>query len=183
MLDSSGADTVGEINAALIALRTENGLKDYVAAVRYIFDQYRQAGEIALKYEADLKSKIDVLDRIQGKLASVVDLDPTEAYSPLLEATESYVGKLFEKHQIDECYKGFVAAYRRFITLRDVVLMTRTVDSTVNEPLCSICINEQVGFALSPCGHTYCQSCIRKQTGTCFVCRGAVRDKVKLYFG
>jgi hypothetical protein len=183
VLDASGADTVGEISQALLKLRTENGINDHLAAIRYIFDQYREAGEAALAKEAELKSKIDVLDRVQGKLAAVVDMDPTEAYEPLLEATESYVGKLFEKHQIADSYTGFIAAYRRFITLRDVVQMTRAVETNVNDPLCSICLNEQVGFALSPCGHTYCQTCVRRPSSTCFVCRGSIRDRVKLYFG
>ena len=183
VLDASGADTVGEISQALFALRTENGIKDHIAAINYIFEKYREAGEAALAKEGELKSKIDVLDKIQSRLATVVDMDPTEAYPPLLEATENYIGKLFEKHQIEESYRGFIAAYRWFITMRDIVQMTRAVETNVNDPLCTICLNEQVGYALSPCGHTFCQGCIRKQSTNCFVCRGSIRDRVKLYFG
>jgi hypothetical protein len=183
VLDSSGADTIGEINNALTALRNKDGLNDYITSVRYIFDQYREAGEEALRYEALLKMKLHVLDMAQGKLSGIVDLEPTEAYPPLLEVTENYIGVLFKKNEIDEVYKGFIAAYRKFITLRDIVMMTRTVQSNENEPLCTICLNEQVVYTLSPCGHTYCQNCIKKQTGNCFVCRGPVKDKIRLYFG
>jgi hypothetical protein len=183
VMDSSGADVVGEIAATLTSLRKEDGLKEYMAATRYIFDTYREAGEEALKAEQALRQKLETLDKIKGRVTSILDLDPTEAYAPLLEATESYLKSVFEKNQIEEHYRALIAAYRRFIALRDVVLMTRTIHAQENEPLCTICLHESVGYCIAPCGHTYCPTCIRKQTGVCFMCRGPIREKVKLFFG
>jgi hypothetical protein len=151
--------------------------------MRYLFEQYREAGEEALRQEAAMKSKLDVLDRAQGKLASVVDLDPTAAYSPLLEATEAYVKTLFEKHQIEDTYKAFIKAYRKFLCLRDIILMSRTVQATEAEPLCTICLQESIAHTLVPCGHTFCNSCIKRQSGICFICRTNIREKIRLYFG
>jgi hypothetical protein len=183
VLDSSGVDVTGDIAAGLMALRTADGMKDFIAAVRYIQDQYREAGEEALKQEAAFRAKIETLDKLQGRLAMLFDLDPTEKYQPLMEATEEYLETVFKKNQIEEAYRAFISAYRKFIALRDVVLMTRAVTAQEAEPLCTICLQESVGYAMAPCGHTFCATCTRKQVGMCFVCRGVVREKVKLFFG
>lgn len=183
VLDSSGADVISEISATLLSLRTEDSLKDYLGAVRYIYDQYREAGEEALKAEAELKARLETLDKIQSRLVTVVDLDPNESYGPLLEATEAYLGRIFEKNQIKDQYLALIAAYRRFLALRDVVLMTRAIHAQENEPLCTICLHDAVSSCITPCGHTFCGTCVKKQVGTCFICRGPIKEKVKLYFG
>lgn len=180
VLDASGINPIDEINAYLLSLRTGTAVEDYSKAVKYIFDMYREFGEIALKYETSLKEKLDILDKVQGKLSGIVDLDPLETYCPLMEATEAYVGKMYEKHSIEDEYNGFIAAYRKFLALREIVVNTRMLES---EPICMICLNESVSYALTPCGHTYCSTCIKKQYSACFLCRGTIRDRVRIYFG
>ena len=182
VLDASGVDYIADINRLVEGLKAGAPLQDCIAAVHMIFEQYREAGEKAIEQEAALKAKLDMLDKLQGKLAMVIDLDPTEKYEALLESTEAYVRTIFEKHQIKDTYNNFIEAYRRFITLRDVVLMFRTAQSNENEPICSVCINEQIVYAIVPCGHTCCSTCMLKQTGVCFFCRGAIRERQKLFF-
>jgi hypothetical protein len=182
-LDTSGNDYLSEINAILISVRKgDSPLSDFISSVGSIFDQYRSAGEEALKYESLLKSKMETFDKFQGKIAALFDLDPTEQYYPLLQVSEEYLGSIFEKNQIKDTYMNFIEAYRKFITLRDIVSMLRTVQSNENEPLCSICIQEPVVYCMNPCGHTYCQTCSHRQSGPCFFCRTPVREKVKIYF-
>lgn len=182
VLDVSGCDYISEINALLLSLRKDDGIKDFVTSVKFIFDQYREAGENALVHEGLLKANLDVLDKFQGKIVGLFELDGNEKYQPLMEASESYLETIFEKNQIKESYMGFIEAYRKFIVLRDIVTMIRTVQTNENEPICTICLNEPVAFCMNPCGHTYCLSCVRRQTGNCFVCRTPVKEKVKIYF-
>lgn len=180
VLDASGINPIDDINTHLLSLRTSNAVEDYNNTVKYIFDKYKEYGELALKCETSLKEKLDILDKVQGKLSSIVDLDPLEVYCPLMEATEAYVGKMYEKHSIESIYNEFIAAYRKFLALREIVVNTRMLES---EPICMICLNESVTYALTPCGHTYCSTCIKKQYSACFLCRGTIRDRVKIYFG
>jgi hypothetical protein len=181
VLDSSGVNIIEEINAQLLSLRSNLPLEDHVSTIKFIFDEYKKAGEETFKYELQLKDKLDILDKIQGKLSGIVDLEITEAYNPLMEATEAYMSKIYEKHKIEEDYKGFIKSYRRFLALRDIVLMTRTGDHT--DPMCIICLDEPVSYVITPCGHTYCSTCIKKQYSACFICRGNIRDRVKIFFG
>ncbi len=100
-----------------------------------------------------------------------------------MEATEEYLKKIYEESTIKEDYTALIAAYRRFASLRDIIQMSRAVVGKENEPLCTICLQDHVNYALAPCGHTYCQSCVRRQGNTCSVCRGSIKDRVKIYFG
>ena len=183
VLDLSGGDSVQETDAILASLKTENSLKNFAECVRAIYEQYREAGEEVLKQEGIMKMKLATLDKLQGKVVALLELEPTTAYKALMEASESYIGTVFEKNQIGSSYKALIEAYRRFLTVRELVLMMRVIQSNENEPLCTICLEEPVAYCMSPCGHTYCVSCLRKQLTACFMCRAPIRDKIKLYFG
>ena len=45
---------------------------------------------------------------------------------------------------------------------------------------CSICFNNTISHCCNPCGHTYCNDCINK-TNNCYICRGIIHNKIKLY--
>ena len=45
---------------------------------------------------------------------------------------------------------------------------------------CSICLDNIISYCCSPCGHTYCNDCINK-TNNCYICRGIIRNKIKLF--
>ena len=182
VLDVSGANRVAEIETILVTMRTDNSLKNFTECVRLIYDEYRTAGEAALAAETVLKGKLATLDKLQGKVVSLLELDPTETYQPLMESSEAYLKTVFDKNQIGEAYGTLIEAYRRFLTVRDIVVMMRAVQSNENEPLCTICLEDPVLSCVSPCGHTYCNNCIKRQVSTCFMCRAAVKDKIRLFF-
>jgi hypothetical protein len=183
VIDGSGCPAVDDINAALVALSGETPLKDYTAQTQAIFEMYREAGEDALKAQGMLKAKLDKLDRIQGKISGLFEIEPNETYEPLMQANEAYLKKVYDDTKIEDDYNALVKAYRRFVTLREVATTARSLLAQESEPLCSICLDESIAFALNPCGHTFCQTCIRKQNGVCFICRTHIKDKLKLFFG
>ena len=45
---------------------------------------------------------------------------------------------------------------------------------------CSICLDNTISYCCSPCGHTYCSDCIKK-TNNCYICRGIIHNKIKIY--
>ena len=184
ILDTSGNTCIEEINDAMMALSGSGPLKDLATHITMIYELYKEAGEAAIVAQNALKVKMDKLDKVQGKLANLFEIDVNEKYEALMQANEGYLKQVFEEANIEAEYKAVVEAYRRFITLRDIVLLTKTHSVAENTPLCSICVEEGVSHALAPCGHTFCQNCIRKHTSNaCFICRATVRDKIKLYFG
>jgi len=45
---------------------------------------------------------------------------------------------------------------------------------------CTICIDNIISYCCIPCGHTYCSYCIN-ESNYCYICRGNIRNKIKLY--
>ena len=183
VLDVSGEDSLPEINAALKSLGGGDPLKDYALQTAAIYEMYKDAGDKVFQVQANLKRKLDVLDRINGKLQGLFEIDKNNIYEPLMKASEEYLQKIFEENTIADEYKALIAAYRRFISLRDIVSMSRSLLAQESEPICSICLEETVTYAITPCGHTFCQACSRRQHNTCFFCRTPIKEKVKLFFG
>lgn len=183
IIDVSGEDVLAEINESLRILSGDGPLKDYAAHTGAIYEMYKEAGDAVLQSQHALRGKLEKLDRVQGKLAALFDIEQNEKYEPLMKANEEYLEAIYKENQIEDDYKKVIEAYRRFVALRDVVMTSRGIVAQESEPLCSICLDEPVAFTLTPCGHTFCQTCIRRQNGSCFICRAPIRDKVKLYFG
>jgi len=125
IMDASGEDYMAEINTALDGIRGENkdanGLRLHALCTQYLYEKYRESGDDILKHHATLTAKLSALDRIQGKITGLFDIDPNEKYGPLLEASEAYLAKVFQDNQIEESYMGLIEAYRRFLAYRDSV--------------------------------------------------------------
>jgi hypothetical protein len=182
IIDASGESPVASIDEALKILTCESPLKNFSAYTQAIFDMYKEAGEAALVAQAALQRKLSKLDKIQGKLTLLFDLDVNEKYDTLMENYEEYLKQIYTDNPIDTEYKDAIECYRRFIVLRDIVGNARLIASHESGSQCIICLEEPVSYALVPCGHTFCGTCMRKHTGPCFLCRTHTKDKLKLYF-
>jgi hypothetical protein len=184
VMDLSGAAeaTLADLNLHLEQFKADGNLTNYANQTRVIYEDYKEAGDEVLKQQLALKQKLDKLDRIQNRISGLLEVDANDKYQPLMESVEQYLKKVYQDCEIEQEYTKLVTAYRRFATLRDVVTMSRSLLSYESEPLCSICLNEPVTYAITPCGHTLCQTCMRRQSNQCFFCRGPIRDKIKLFF-
>lgn len=183
VIDVSGADIFSEMKAAISEFRTDNSVADLKATVQYIYDEYRKAGDAILRAESVMKVKLEVFDKIQKTIVGLLELEPNCATNDLMKETENYLENIFEKNNIKSAYEELVGAYRRFVVLREFVQMFRISQSNENEPLCTICLESPVTHCTNPCGHTYCEHCLKRQKNTCFMCRTPVENTIRLYFG
>jgi len=151
--------------------------------IKWIYDRYRQAGEDCMRNESLLRARLDNFDKIHQKMVLLLDMPSNDASPDIAASVEKYLEKNFQDNGIKEYYTDYIIAYRRFLSLREIVLFLRTTESVDKEPLCSICLNESVGFALVPCGHTFCNTCSRRQMTQCYMCRSQIRERVRLFFG
>jgi hypothetical protein len=181
-LDISGTTFAKQIEDELKTIGPSTP-KEILDQVRYLYDMYRVAGEECQKHESALKLRLDILDKTYQKIIGFCDLPVDEDTEKLAEAVQGYVKRTLEDNRIEESYKAAVEAYRRFAALKETIQFLRFTDLTEKEPLCSICLNESVTFALVPCGHTFCGTCMKRQSHSCYMCRATIRDRVKLYFG
>lgn len=156
---------------------------EIVEEVKWLYDEYKRVGEEALCKESILKVKLDSLDKIYQKVIAFSDLPVNEDTEQLGTAIETYLKKTIDMNGLEHDYNEMIEAYRRFATLRECLSLFRFLDLQDKEPLCSICMTDSVHFALSPCGHTFCSTCVKRQTASCYMCRTTIRDRIKIYFG
>ena len=54
-----------------------------------------------------------------------------------------------------------------------------------DQTLCSVCMEEKINCAFIPCGHTFCNKCILRNSNNaifrCFLCRHQVFQYLKIY--
>jgi hypothetical protein len=100
------------------------------------------------------------INKTQNKIINDLEI---MHYSPkLLEIRQNIINAL--KLQIEDKNK----------IINDLTIKNNEVNK------CTICIDNIISYCCIPCGHTYCSDCINK-TNNCYICRGIIRNKIKLF--
>jgi hypothetical protein len=181
-LDASGSNMVPKIEEELLKIGPATSVK-LTEEIRWMYDAYRQAGEQVMKNESTLKIKLDLLDKMHTKTLGLADLPQNIHSGQLQEAALEYLKLFFQEQSIEEDYTNYIESYRRFIALREMIVTFRFTDVLDKEPLCSICLNEAVSHCVTPCGHTFCSSCVKRQMTNCYMCRSTIKERVRIFFG
>jgi len=63
------------------------------------------------------------------------------------------------------------------------LLKTSSISASLdNVRICPICLNNEIKYAYTPCGHTFCEKCITKNvSNNCYICRHECTP-MKLFF-
>jgi hypothetical protein len=161
---------------------TNGGINDFLQQMRWIYNQYKIIGEEVLRLETVLHEKMDVLDKLHNRVSLITSLKPNDALPELIESFTKYTDTVFNTIKIEDTYKEFVEAYKKWNICRQIIVMNSNFKTDLSEPQCSICLSDSVSHAIVPCGHTFCASCVKKQNTTCYICRGTIRERIKLFF-
>lgn len=185
LFDLSGSD-YGVYMAQVEEDLQKHGKSSYnevMIQVRFLIDQYRETGEAILRTNGALRLKLDTLDKVTSKVLTLGELPQTASFPSYLETIRQYIQEVSDENKIEKDYVSLLNLYKKFVILRESIQFLRFFEASQHEPLCSICFQEQIQFALVPCGHTYCGTCAKRQMMNCCICRGNVREKVKLFLG
>lgn len=150
--------------------------------LKWIFNQYKNLGEEILRIEALLSQKIEVLDKLHQRTPMISSLSSNDILPELMDAFSKYLEKAFQDSKFEETYIKLVELYKKWIYMREIIALQQNVSETSSEPMCSICLTDGVSHVIVPCGHTFCTGCSRKMNLTCYICRGTIREKIKLFF-
>jgi hypothetical protein len=180
-LDASMSPVFTYLDEQLSSVVAGGTFANLTAGLRWAFTHYKQLGEQIIELDARLKQKLEMIDKLHARMPFVTGLASNEAYQQLLDAFEQYIHQTYRDANIESIYKELIDTYKRWTVLREVITSQMTISNST-EPLCSICLNDNVSSAVIPCGHTFCTGCTRKMTNLCYICRGTIRDKMKLYF-
>jgi len=181
-LDMSMDRTLVDFNEELMRHRTTNGLIDFVAQLKWLTGQYKTIGEEVLRLETILFQKVDLLDKLHQRIPMITSLTHNDALPELIESFSRYAESVYQSAQFEQIYTDLVEAYKKWNVCRQLLSVQQMMRQDGSEPCCSICLLDSVSYTIVPCGHTFCGGCSKKQNTTCFICRGTIRERVKLYF-
>jgi hypothetical protein len=174
--------SVQEEIASCVSAKGPSTLPEIKAQVNSLIELYKTTGDQLLDSENQLKLKVEKMDKIQKRVSTVIELQTNEATPELVAALENYLKVSFRDMNIEKHYRDILALYQKHIGLRDAIQVFKMSSQVVSEPLCPICLTDTIGTAISPCGHTFCNNCAKRMVMECGVCRGKIRDRLKLYF-
>ena len=185
-LDISMNNTVSEFDKDLkkiggIGGGIGGGIDAFIKQLRWIYIQYKQIGEEILRQETILHQKLEMLDKLHNRIPLITSLSNNEVLPELIDTFSKYVESIYKPCKIDENYLELVELYKKWNICRQIITLDNFKNNT-NEPQCSICLIESVSYAIVPCGHTFCSSCSKKQNTNCYICRGNIRERIKLYY-
>jgi len=182
LTDVSGSQAIQEEIETLLASKGTSNQIQIKAQVNALIELYKDTGDKLLECENQLKLRLEKMDKIQRRVGTVIELQTNEATPDLVLALEQYLTISFRDMQVEPLYKNLLHLYQKHIALREAIAIFKTGNQLVNEPICPICITDAVTTAIVPCGHTFCNSCSRRMSMECGVCRGRIRERMKLYF-
>lgn len=178
--DISGSSAHQDIADAL-ASKGKSSLTQIKEQVSILIEMYRNTGQALMDEENRLKSSLEKIDKVQKRVSTIMELQENEATTELVSSLEKYLAVSFRETDIESSYKNIIKLYQRHLYLREAIQLFK-VSGDNHEPPCPICLEDSVGTAISPCGHTFCSSCAKKMVNECGMCRGRIRDRLKLFF-
>jgi hypothetical protein len=158
------------------------GLEDYLKQTRWMFNQYKTIGEEVIRLETVLFQKIDLLDKLNSRTPLITSLAHNEVLPELIDTFSKYADSVYKSTKIEDTYKDLVETYKKWNICRQIISLHSNFKTESHEAQCAICLSEPVSGALVPCGHTFCSNCVKKQNTTCYICRGTIRERIKLFF-
>ena len=170
-----------EIEECILKKGSSN-LVNLRSQVNALLELYKETGEKLLECENQLKLRLEKMDKIQRRVSTIIELQTNDAMPELIQSLEQYLKISFRDMGIEPFYKNLLYLYQKHINLREAIQVFKTGNQLTTEPMCPICLGESVSMAIVPCGHTFCVTCARRMMHECGVCRGKIRDRMKLYF-
>jgi hypothetical protein len=183
-LDCSMNDVVAELNAGYSsAVGAGASLDSFVSGFNWILEQYRTAGEAVFRAEGELNEKLGKLNATIRKAETLSKLPDNAALQGVYDAFVTYINTTFAEVRLEDTYKDLIENYKKWSYLYNIVSAQRLFSSVDSDDhLCSICVAHSVTHTVSPCGHTFCSMCIMKMNTACYICRGSIRDRIRLFF-
>jgi len=179
--DVSGAAVIAKEIEDQVASRGASTLAQLNSQVSALFELYKTTGEQVLECENQIKLLLDKMTAIQSRVTIVMELQSNDALPLVTDSLEKYLEVAFKDLRIEEQYKRLLYLYQKHVALREAIHLFRA-GQTMTDPICPICLQESVTSAITPCGHTFCTGCSRRMSTECYLCRGKIRDRVKLFF-
>lgn len=179
---SNDSDKAFEQINNIILREGKSNIREIVSQLRCILNEYKKTGEEIILQEAKLSRKLEVMTKLNERVASFASLPSNENLKTVMDSFSVYMKTEFDKLDIETGYNDLVEEYKKWNLLRQIISLQSMFSFESCVPECAICMTEKVTHVLVPCGHTICSGCMKNVTTSCYICRGSIRERVKLYY-
>ena len=186
-LDSSLNVIINDLNEQYSAIFTDASasattLQGFMHGMKWVLEEYKKAGYAVFEAENTINQQLGILDNVFKKVNVLHQLPDNDTLPEVYEVMKKYTDTAFKASKIEEKYNELIAAYKKWNLLRELISVQQMFPEKPEEPICAICVSDSISHTISPCGHTFCSGCIKKMNTSCYICRGTIRDRVRLYF-
>lgn len=121
----------------------------------------------------------DAMGSFLERLVEMLGLPDCDDVTEYRNTTKTFFGKL--KSTYDDLHKDHNDKMSKSVqTLKSLKNIYKDIQSSSFGPICPVCLTHEVDTYLDPCGHTFCEKCVR--SSHCYICRLRIKHKNKLYF-
>lgn len=156
--------------------------------LKNLHSAYNSTVQTMFNLSDNIENKLNVVETILGSLKTLPNISESNPASlALYSSIHTYVKYEMENNNIENHYKEFMHQYGLFHKYRSLLQLASSSYVGITESqkppgsICNICMNDNISYALNPCGHTYCTNCAQKTRHTCFICRTQIHHKLKIY--
>jgi hypothetical protein len=178
--DVSGVADINKEIEECLEKTGKSSLTQMRSQVNSLIEMYKETGERLMDCEQQLRLRLEKMEKIQKRVGTLIELQTNDAIGDLVTAMENYMKISFRDMTIENIYRNLLYLYQKQMLLRDAMQLFKATTDTY-EPTCSICLTDPISFAIVPCGHTFCKACSMKMSVDCGICRGKIRERLKLY--
>ena len=122
------------------------------------------------EFKKIILNNIYLINKLRTKLIKEKDL------------SDSYINKIKERNNnnIKELKYIINLNVNKIIEFRKKIIdkIEKLEENKFNK--CSICFENNISRCCNPCGHTFCEVCI-KNTNNCYICRSDITSKITIY--
>jgi hypothetical protein len=156
--------------------------------LKNLHSAYNSTVQTMFNLSDNIENKLNVVETILGSLKTLPNISESNPASLVLYSSiHTYVKYEMESNNIENDYKEFMHQYGLFHNYRSLLQLGSSSYVGITESqkppgsVCNICMNDNISYALNPCGHTYCTNCAQKTRSNCFICRTSIQHKLKIY--
>lgn len=129
----------------------------------------------------DAKREYEINRSRMRTIETTMALLENDAFTKLRESFKEEADKVLKAHEERVHVHNLECRKRRhkLQRMREVFRILKNSDATF---ACPVCLKNQANCFLMPCGHTFCNACMSKAAGKCFICRQGFAKVGNLFF-
>lgn len=174
-----------------------NLLKQMNSSITSKLENLKSHREDLEKYE-NYKTDIEKLTKAIDDVNDLFELTVIKSENFFSFDIPKIEKKLFEKEQVETVITAIndiitnriskisllnqnIIEYKKLINECLPKEDVETIQAISNELLCSVCLTNKINICITPCGHTFCNKCTDHMRSSCYMCKGNVGNKIKLF--